>query len=246
MLKKLKPRHMDIIRRMLTGQQDQEICLELGMSESYLSILKNDPTFATKLEDEVAKLQERFIEQRQDAMQMIEEVQCDAVQMAIGAMKTGLVGERVISAKDQLKSIWDILDRGGTRKAEKKIVAHANIADLVVEAYREKHGAGPGTSDSSDPEAEPEDFSGEFPGGSTEEPPFLMLPPSTNMQTTEGGAKLEDAQIEDDTKRRGQRPSQIPTGHLINFEDNIIEAEWEEEDESLAGPDEPLELFCTC
>jgi len=149
MLKKLKPRHLDIIRRMLVGQTDQEICLELGVSESRLSVLKSDPTFAARLEMESEKLHQQFLEQRADAMEVIEDVQAEMVNLAIEAAQTGTLKGRQLSTKDQLKSIWDLLDRGGSKKAEKKIVGHVNIADLVVEAYREKHGA-------SDPDAEQE------------------------------------------------------------------------------------------
>jgi len=178
MLKRLKPRHMDIIRRLLVGQTEGEICLELGLSESYLSILKNDPTFAAKLEMEGERLHERFIEQRMDAMEMIEEVQCEMVQKVITVARTGSIGHRQVSPKDQLNSVWDLLDRGGTKKAEKHLNLNVDIADLVAQAYKEKHQQKNEVNGAADPDAERETSNSCPTGGSIgEASALLMLPP---------------------------------------------------------------------
>ena len=45
------PRHMDIIRRLVTGQTQREIAAEMGYTESRLSIIVNSPLFQHKLKE---------------------------------------------------------------------------------------------------------------------------------------------------------------------------------------------------
>jgi len=150
MLKKLTARHRDIIRRLLVAETPGEICLELGMSESYLSVLQADPIFVARLELEQAKLSERFIEQRMDAMQILEETQGDAALLCREAVVEGMVGGKEIKGDLQLKSAWDVLDRTGITGVDKKLIATASLADLVAEAYKEKHQSADGGNGNGD------------------------------------------------------------------------------------------------
>lgn len=214
---------MDIIRRMLVGETDQEICLDLGVSESRLSVLKNDPTFAAKLEEEGEKLHSRFIEQRMDAMEVIENAQKEMVELGLEAAKLGTINGRTLSPKDQLKSVWDILDRGGTKKAEKKIVAHANIADLVVEAYRESHGAG-------DPEAEQEPSNaGPSSGGrdgAASTP--VELPPPSNLTDDDRQLSLFDMSSEAEGPYADNQQTSNEGQNVADSDSDVLEAEFSE------------------
>lgn len=151
-LKKLSPRHMDIIRRLIVGETPGEISLELGMSQSRLSILQADPLFNLKLSEMQDEMNERFIDSRVKAMDILEDAAVHAARIDVHA-STGVV-ERIIPGEDgepdrveyenvpvalQMKSAWDILDRTGNKGVDRKIVAVASLADLIAEAYKRKH-----------------------------------------------------------------------------------------------------------
>jgi len=142
MLKKLSARHKDMVRRLLVGETPGEICMELGVSESYFSIIQADPIFQARLEHEEAKLSERFISERMDGMEILLATQRDAALLCREAVKDGTVGQRQLRPEIQLKSAWDVLDRTNVSGVQKHV--HANLADLVTEAYKKKHGGGNG------------------------------------------------------------------------------------------------------
>ena len=50
MLKKLTPRHKDIIRRLIVAETPVEIAQELGMTPAAIYRLQNDPLFATEFD----------------------------------------------------------------------------------------------------------------------------------------------------------------------------------------------------
>ena len=41
----------------------------------------------------------------------------------------------------RMKSAWDILDRGGLKPTDKKIVAVADLSELIIEARRQREAA---------------------------------------------------------------------------------------------------------
>jgi len=137
-LKKIGYRHMDIIRRLLVGQTPGDVCLELGMSESYLSILQSDPIFRARLELEQAKLHERFLEGRENAMIVLEETSSAAAKLCREAVMLGTVGQQEIKPDLRLKSAWDVLDRSGFKAIDKTLTVSTDLADLVAEAYKQK------------------------------------------------------------------------------------------------------------
>ncbi len=149
MLKKLTPRHMDMIRRLLVAESPAEICLELGVSESYLSVLQIDPLFKSKLGEMQLELDERFMEGRANAMQVLEGAAMGSAQVVIQAATegrianidpdTGSIDYKEVSVANQLKSAWDVLDHTGNKAPDKKVIGFFDAAELVKEAYAKKY-----------------------------------------------------------------------------------------------------------
>lgn len=152
MLKKLTPRHMDIIRRLLVAETPGEICLELDVSGSYLSVLQIDPLFNSKLVEMQDELDERFMEGRADAMQVLEAGAVESAKIVTQAAtmgkiqnidpETGSIDYKEVSVANQLKSAWDVLGHTGNKAPEKQIVGFFDAAELVKEAYRKKYKEG--------------------------------------------------------------------------------------------------------
>jgi len=142
---------MDIIRRLIVGETPGEICLELGMSQSRLSVLQGEELFSAKMAEMQALTNDRFIDSRATAMQILENAAIHAARITVNA-STGIV-ERLTVDDDgndkieyqevpialQMKSAWDILDRTGNKAPEKRIEVHATLADMINEAYKQKH-----------------------------------------------------------------------------------------------------------
>ena len=143
-LKKISSRHLDIIRRLIVGQTMQEICIDLGLSLSRVSMLKADPLFASAYYEMENKVTEGFIETRASAMEILENAAPEAARLT----RDAIIGEQ-ISGEDapqglRLKSAWDCLDRTGNKAVDKHLVGHVDLAELIGKAYQEKHGGSSG------------------------------------------------------------------------------------------------------
>lgn len=57
----------------------------------------------------------------------------------------GTLDEEKISVSKRIDSIWDILDRTGNKAPDKRLVAHLDLAELIVKAYEKKHKSNGGT-----------------------------------------------------------------------------------------------------
>lgn len=119
-------------------------------------------------------------------MEVIDDAQADIARLAVTAAKTGKLNGRELRTGEQLRSIWDVLDRGGTKKADKSIIGVMNIAEMVAEAYRTKHqksGDDVNCQSTADPVAESDSStSSDSGGGSREQPPLLLLPPPPHLE----------------------------------------------------------------
>jgi hypothetical protein len=115
------------------------------MSASYLSVLQNDPLFVSEQEKTQIRIDDIFIDSRQKAMEVLEMAALPAAQMAKDAIVDGFIGgqdnRQEISVKLRMDSAWDVLNRTGNKATEKRIVAHVSLADMIVAAYKDKHGS---------------------------------------------------------------------------------------------------------
>jgi len=143
-LKTISPRHLDIIRRLIVGQMPKEISIELGMSQSRIGALRDDPLFNAVYQDMQYRVNEGFIEVRANAMQILEDAAPHAARLARDAIINGTIEyeDGVIEKVPlplRLKSAWDCLDRTGNKAAEKHLVGHVDLGQLISEAYKKKH-----------------------------------------------------------------------------------------------------------
>lgn len=138
-LKRLKPRHLDILRRMVIGQPDVEIALELGLNDAYVRSLKREQVFADKLEEMKAEINDRFMQSRTD----VADILMDAAQNAAPKLKevvdSGTLNGLDVPIPYQLKTIWDVLDRTGHSAVNKHAVGFVDMGKLVAEAYKQKY-----------------------------------------------------------------------------------------------------------
>ncbi len=136
-LKNLSGRHLDIIRRLIVGETAQEICIEMGLSPSRISILKADPLFASAYRQMERQIADNFIESRANAMEILEDAAPHAARLTRDAILGSIDGEEVPQGL-RLKSAWDCLDRTGNKAMEKHLVGHVDLGQLIGEAYSKK------------------------------------------------------------------------------------------------------------
>ena len=137
-LKALSPRHLDIIRRLIVGQAPQEISIELGISQSRISVLRDDPLFDAVYREMEHRVTEGFIETRAKAMEILEVAAPDAARLTRDAI-SGKIDNENVPIPLRLKSAWDCLDRTGNKAVEKKLVGVVDLGKLISDAYTEKH-----------------------------------------------------------------------------------------------------------
>lgn len=138
MLKKLTPRHRDIVRRLVVGQLPKEIAADLGISVGTIASLQNDPLFASEISDTEREIKSRLGE-RMDVMQRLEKVAEAAAKVVEGAVD-GFVGGVEVPLHLRMKSAFDVLDRTGYNKPNKTQVEFTNPAELIIKAYDMNHG----------------------------------------------------------------------------------------------------------
>lgn len=140
MLKNLTSKHNEIIRRLVVGQTPKEISAELNFSATRISALqRNDPLFKSAivaLEQSVNRRIEDSME-RLSVLKTLEEAAFDAAEYCHSVIKGE---ERDVSPDLRVKSAWDVLNRTGHTPVEKKIVGVLNAADMIIAAYKAKHG----------------------------------------------------------------------------------------------------------
>lgn len=139
-LRKLNDRHLEIIRRLVVGEPDGDICIETGISASHLSTLKNkEPLFAEKLAEIRRRVDEQFIETRAEAREILEEAAPHAARLHRTAVIDGKLGGEPLEPKLRLDSAWDILKGTGVVDAASRLVAHVDITEIIQEAYKRKY-----------------------------------------------------------------------------------------------------------
>lgn len=107
----IRPRHSEIARRLVLGQTQSNICRELGMSTSRMSMIVNSPLF--KLE--VLKLERERDSNTVDVTKQIREAAPDCLDVLQRVMYT--------SKSERLKVdiAQDILDRAGYNAIQKTV-----------------------------------------------------------------------------------------------------------------------------
>lgn len=144
MLKKLTPRHREIIRRLVVGETPKEISEGLGMHPATIERLQNDPVFAVELSELEQRANNRLTDaaERLDALEILDLAAGESAKLCRDVVNDKVLGAEGIAMDLRVKSAWDILDRAGHGKVVK--TATLNISDLIIEAGRQREAGGNG------------------------------------------------------------------------------------------------------
>ena len=127
-------------------------------------MLARDPLFLEAMNAMEADIHNRWRENRLEAMDVLESHATKAAQLCVSAIdgvveSFGLTedGETkkefdIVPLKQRLDSAWDVLNRTGNKAAEKKVVAHTTLQEMIIAAYQQRHG-GNGGGDGKDASA---------------------------------------------------------------------------------------------
>ncbi len=126
-LKCLKPRHIEILRRILVGQRQVDIAREMGIGPQRLSVIMHSPLF-------VAELDRLMDETDRTVMEKIESFSAEAMEKIATMMR------ETKSEALRCKLANDILDRAGYRKVKKKAVPTISGEEVIKELTRRKAG----------------------------------------------------------------------------------------------------------
>ena len=139
-LTKLTPRHYSIMRRLLTGQPDFEIAVEVNISNSYLSALKSDPLFAEELERLSFEVEQNFLSKMGDTQVILDRLKTPAALRLKEIVERGTVGGRSVAPNKQADVVVKALDITGVSKSAEHTTAnaYANLTEAIIEAARRK------------------------------------------------------------------------------------------------------------
>lgn len=135
MLKKITIRHKEVMRRLLVAETPKEIAEELGLVTATINGWLRDPLFASTLTELEYETRTKILgaDGRVEALEVITSSMKDAALLARDTM-----GDPLLDRGLRMKSAWDILDRGGLKPTDKKLVAHMNLSDLIIEARKQR------------------------------------------------------------------------------------------------------------
>lgn len=133
----IRPYHREIARRLVLGQMQVDICEDLGMSVSRMSIIINSPLFKMEL----MKMEELRNSGVADVTKTLQEVS----PLALEVIERTMVGGK--SEAIRFKAAQDILDRAGHGVTTRRdvnvsgMVSHANLSEielrkLVLERFK--------------------------------------------------------------------------------------------------------------
>jgi hypothetical protein len=134
MLKKLSPRHREVIRRLVIGETPAMIEEDLGISRATLSVWAKDPEFQSGLVDLQHRMEERIINDpdRLSAIEVLKSAAHDAAMLCKNTLESD---DADLNLK--LKTAWDILDRTEGKPTQRQHVTTLSLTDLILTAHRE-------------------------------------------------------------------------------------------------------------
>ncbi len=136
MLKKITPRHREVMRRLIVGETPAEIADGLGMNVVTVRNYLKDPLFGSELHLMEQKVNDKLLNspERLDALKIIQEAAGISAQLCANTVRDP---EQDITLR--IKSAWDILDRNPeTAKTNKQYRASMDLTELIVEAAKRR------------------------------------------------------------------------------------------------------------
>jgi hypothetical protein len=132
-LQLIRPRHREIMRRLVCGQTQRDIASELGLTESRLSIIVNSPLFKVELAKMERDVRTKAVENIGDVGARVAKLQSPAIDV----LET-IVKEKAGKIPYTLKraAAMDILELAGTKK-NKNDDGMNDFAQFISEAFAE-------------------------------------------------------------------------------------------------------------
>jgi hypothetical protein len=132
-LQTVRPRHREIMRRLICGETQREIAKALGLNEPRLSIICNSPLFKIELSKLERKVQARVIDSVGDVSARIAKLQAPAVDVLADIVDPKNQG---VSYNTKRLAAMDILEMSGAKK-NKAEDGMSDWAQFVSAAYAE-------------------------------------------------------------------------------------------------------------
>lgn len=133
----IRPRHRQIMYRLVAGEKQVDIALELDITTTRLSIIVNSPLFKAEYKKVEDKVLQRMIEKRSDITNRVERLQPSALSVIEDIMKGKTTGKAL---KRQCAN--DILELGQKRRRAEVDDGLNPFARVIAEAFKiakEKH-----------------------------------------------------------------------------------------------------------
>jgi hypothetical protein len=112
-MQKLSTRHLELVRRVVCGQDLKSIAAETGMAYPSLVCITNSPLFKQAKEQMIKKVEDQMVDKLADPKQYLNRKSIDA------AKKLAHLMDNSASENIQMASANSILDRGGAPKITK-------------------------------------------------------------------------------------------------------------------------------
>jgi hypothetical protein len=128
----IRGKHLEIMRRLIAGESQRRIALELGMSEGRLSVVCNSPLFKRKYAELESEVKSRFVEKTASITAKVNELQPQAVQVLENILKNKVVDDQRVSLALKRDVALDVLDLGGNGKKSKDSNTKEDAMSAVV------------------------------------------------------------------------------------------------------------------
>jgi hypothetical protein len=131
----IREKHLEIIRRLIAGESQRKIALDIGMTEARLSVIRNSPLFKRKYAEMEAEVRARFIEKTSSVAEEVNNKVKELQPKAINTLETLLKDEKIngmkISPALKRDVALDVLDLGGNGKKAKEPSKGDAMSDVI-------------------------------------------------------------------------------------------------------------------
>jgi hypothetical protein len=126
----ISSRHREVMRRLVAGETQHQIAMDMGFTESRLSVICNSPLFKRQLAELNDEVHERYVERTGDIQGRLLELQPKAVDVLESIISKKEVDGKVVSLNLKKETALDILELAGSGKKKNNTVADA-MGDVV-------------------------------------------------------------------------------------------------------------------
>jgi hypothetical protein len=131
-------KHREIMRRLVAGETQHRIAVEMGMTESRLSIICNSPLFKRELAALEAEVKGRYITTTADIQAKINQLQPRAVDILDQILNKTEVDGKSVSLPLKRDVALDVLELAGSGKKKNATVADAmgDVVKIIADGFK--------------------------------------------------------------------------------------------------------------